>query len=81
MIDLMFAPEPATKGKPVTERIRAWDATTGRRHIPTNLERLRRPMAAMRLGGRDTAASMPYPPTMIAVDGAHVRHAGYSVTA
>jgi hypothetical protein len=28
MIEMTFSPEPATKGQPVTQRIRAWDATT-----------------------------------------------------
>ncbi|WP_125802732.1 hypothetical protein [Actinoplanes sp. ATCC 53533] len=29
-IDMTFSPEPAPAGKPVTQRIRAWDTTTGK---------------------------------------------------
>lgn len=29
-IDMTFSPEPATAGKPVAQRIRAWDTTTGK---------------------------------------------------
>jgi len=29
-IDMTFSPEPAPIGKPVTQRVRAWDATTGK---------------------------------------------------
>ncbi|GLW33466.1 hypothetical protein [Actinoplanes regularis] len=30
MIDMTFSPEPLPKGKPVVQKIRAWDATTGK---------------------------------------------------
>jgi hypothetical protein len=29
-VDMTFSPEPATKGQPVTQRVRAWDTDTGR---------------------------------------------------
>ncbi|MFB9360100.1 hypothetical protein [Actinoplanes nipponensis] len=109
-LDMTFSPEPAVKGKPVTQRIRAWDTSTGKPWAnlsvrlssdsgcvePGNVTPVRtradgtyqRTLSAAQWQWLQCAwipgvnqPTMPYPMTIIAADGAHVRTLRYKVTA
>jgi hypothetical protein len=109
-LDMTFSPEPPPAGKPVTQRIRAWDTTTGKPWADLSL-RLSFDNGCVEPGGVTTVKTradgtyqrtlsaaqrqwlhcawvpgvdqptMPYPMTVIASDGGHVRTQRYAVSA
>ncbi|MGW4942275.1 hypothetical protein ACWEOZ_11885 [Actinoplanes sp. NPDC004185] len=109
-LDMTFSPEPAPAGKPVTQRIRAWDTTTGQPWAGLSLRlsfdngcaepgsvttvrtradgTYQRTLSAAQwqwvqcawVPGVDQP-TMPYPMTVIASDGGHVRTQRYAVSA
>ncbi|GAA3349685.1 hypothetical protein GCM10020358_72710 [Amorphoplanes nipponensis] len=110
MIEMTFAPEPADRTKPVTQRIRAWDNTTGDPWPSLPLQvgsdnscvedagTLSARTGADGIYQRTLNANeaqwlqcawvtgtarpgVPWPPTMLAVDSAHVRYSRYAVSA
>ncbi|OJF14738.1 hypothetical protein BG844_08325 [Couchioplanes caeruleus subsp. caeruleus] len=109
-LDMIFSPEPLPAGQPVTQRIRAWDTTTGQpwANLPVSLStdngcvepggvvsvRTRSDGTYQRTLSAEVAQwlqcawvpgvnqpTMPYPMTVIASDGGHVRTQRYSVGA
>jgi hypothetical protein len=109
-LEMTFSPEPAPPGKPVTQRIRAWDTTTGTPWAnlsvtlssdngcvePGNILPVRtradgtyqRTLSAQEAQWLQCAwvpgvaqPTMPYPMTIIASDGGHIRTVRYSVGA
>jgi len=110
MIEMTFTPEPADKTKPVTQRIRAWDNTTGGPwpNLPMQIASdngcvetagslsartgadgtYQRTLGAAEAQWLQCAwvpgsaqPGLPWPPTMLAVDSAHVRYTRYAVSA